>query len=114
MAWEHPVEIKRDHMLQRNEAHVFRRAVREPDEALELGRHRDKGREALVVALVGQLHRDGEAQIGDEGKWMGRIDGQRRQDREYLLGKLAVEIFAVTLADLPARHDTDTFLAQFG
>ena len=51
--------------------------------------------EILAVALVGQLQRHGEAQIGNEGKRMRRIDRQRRQHRENLLAELGVEIFAV-------------------
>ena len=42
----------------------------------------------LAVALVGQPQRDGEAQIGNEGKRMRRIDRQRRQHRKNLLAEL--------------------------
>ena len=62
---------------------------------LQLRRHRDQGGEILVVAPVGQRQRDGEAQIGNEGKGMRRIDRQRRQHRENLLVELGVEKVAV-------------------
>ena len=96
------VEIKRDDFFQRNEAHPLF-GVGQADEAAQLRRHRDQGGEVLAVAPVGQRQRDGEAQIGNEGKRMRRIDRQRRQHRENLLGELGVQTVAVARRESPRR-----------
>ncbi len=43
------------------------------------------------VAAVAEVERQSQAEIGDEGEGMGRIDRERRQDRENVLEEMIVE-----------------------
>ena len=57
---------------------------RQLPEARHLGRHRHQGVERRGRRRRAQLQRQGEAEVGDEGEGVGRVDGQRRQHREQL------------------------------
>ena len=87
-AREEPVEIEADQVLQRQEAD---RLARQADEAGDLRRQDDQGAQLALVLGPAQIEHDGEAEIGNEGKRMRRIDGQRRQDRKYLVEEEGVE-----------------------
>ena len=107
VAGKQPVEIKRDHFFQRNEAHALF-GVGQPDEAAQLRRHRDQGGKGLAVAPVGQRQSDGETQIGNEGKGMRRIDRQRRQHRKNLFGELGCREIRGRAASISAPVTTLT------
>ena len=103
-AGEEPVEIHADQGLQRQEAD---RLARQADEAGDLGRQDDEGAELALVLGPAQIEHDGEAEIGDEGKGMGRIDGHRRQDREDLVEEEGVEPLLLLGRQLAGIDDGD-------
>ena len=70
--------------------------IGQADEALQLRRHRQqRGERSCRRAGACSCSAMREAQIGNEGKRMRRIDRQRRQHRENLLAELLVEPVAV-------------------
>ena len=73
------VEEQQDELLQQHEADVV---AGQPDEALKLRRHRQQRVEVLAAVGIVELEGEAEAEIGDEGERVGRIDRDRRQDRE--------------------------------
>src|SRR5207244_1312812 len=78
MAWEEPGQVHFDQLLEGQEtADPFRR--RQANEALQLCRHWQQGIHRLAVALVRHRQRDAEAEIGDEGKGMRRVDSEWRE-----------------------------------
>ena len=93
--------------------------VGQPHKTRQLRRHRDERRDGLAVALARQRQRDREAEIGNERKRMRRIDGERRQNRKYLLVELGIEpdaigigqFFAVT-TEMPASRNSTRNAAQ--
>ncbi len=85
-------EIESDHLLQRQEAH---RLPGQPHEAVERPGNEQQRLHTVAVAQPLQLQRDAEAEIGDEGKGMRRIDGERCQHREYLRHEALFEPIAI-------------------
>ena len=109
-AGEQVVDEQQQHVFQRDESLVPRRGAavgRQFPEPTHLGRHRHQGVEGLGLALSLQLQRQGEAQVGQEGEGVGRIDGQRRQDGEELVQELGFQTLALGLGDLLAIDDLD-------
>jgi len=53
-------------------------AGREPDKAVQLTGNRHQGKHRPVPVIVNQVETQRESHIRDEGKGMGRIDGNRR------------------------------------
>ena len=81
-------ELAEEHLeqrLERQEADLPLRPLRQPHEARHLRRHRQQRLEHGVVRLAPELQPHGEAAVGDERERMRRVDGERRQDREHLL-----------------------------
>ena len=72
-----------DGFLDRNETDTFL-AVRQPDESLQRHWKAQQRRHFLAIAAMAKLQRNREAEIGNEGERMRRIDGERRQHRENL------------------------------
>ena len=70
-------------------------AGRQADEALDLAGQRDQRAHDLAVMVRDQQQRHHQPHIGDEGKRMRRIDGERRQHREDALHEESVEPFAI-------------------
>jgi hypothetical protein len=66
-----------------------------------------------AVVLAVQLQDGREAAVGDEGKGMRRIDGERRQDREDLVDEILVEPRALGVGELAGIEDGDAGFAQF-
>ncbi len=83
-AGKQPVQEEDQEALQREEAAgvLAAPAGRQFPEPVDLGRHRHERVELLVVRQTPQLQRQSEAEVGDEGERMGRIDRQRRQHWE--------------------------------
>ncbi len=75
------VEELADHLLERQEADSL---AGQADEARDRGRDQEQRLHPVAVAAALQLQRQAQAEIGDEGKGMRRIDGERRQHRENL------------------------------
>ena len=109
-AGEQVVDEKQQHVFQRDEPLVPRRGPavgRQLPEPAHLGRHRHQGVEGLGLALALQLQRQGEAQVGQEGEGVRRVDGQRRQNREQLVQELGLQPLALGLGDALAVDDLD-------
>src|SRR5262249_40991410 len=80
------------HLLERDHPGGGRSlGTRQADEAVDLVRHADERIHRLAVARAREVERDGEAEIGNEWKWMRRIDGERGQQRENLPKELIFE-----------------------
>src|SRR6516165_153692 len=83
---------KPDHLLERDHPGGGRSlGTRQADEALDLVRHADERVHRLAVARARQVQRDGEAEVGNERKWMRGIDGERGQQRENLPKEMVFE-----------------------
>ena len=81
--------------------------ARQGDEPRELGRDRQKRLHLPPVGFPRQFQRQAEAGVGDEGKWMRRVDGQRRQDREHLLGEMLAQEGRLGPGDARSGQDHD-------
>ena len=106
-AGEQGIEIETQHVLQRQPPD---RLARQADEARHLHRQRQQRLQALTLAAQPQHH--GDTAIGEERERLRRIDGQRRQHRQHLVAKIAIEPPALVAAELVRRHQGDAGLAQ--
>src|SRR5690348_11151572 len=102
--------MKVDRVLKRQ---IPRGAPRQANEALELRRYRQKRRDRLAVAFAEQLQRKRETEIGNERKWMCRIQRKRRQYREYVLPEIALEPNSIRVRQLVSVKDGNSGFAQF-
>ena len=82
-------------------------------EALHLGRHGDEGVEGAVVRPPLQLQRQREAEVGQEGEGVGRVDRHRRQHGEQLVQELGLQPLALGLGDAGGVDDLDPDACQF-
>ncbi|MNY25612.1 hypothetical protein D3C86_1594080 [compost metagenome] len=60
-----------------------------------------------MVAVTAQLQRQREAEVGQEGEGVGRINRHRGQDGEQLIEELGFQSFALGAGDLGAFHHLD-------
>ena len=98
-AGEQPVEVPGDDVLQRHEP-----ALAEGDEPGEDRRHLDPGELPRTGDRVLQQHGEVDAQPGDVGERVGRVDGQRREDGEDpVLEELGHLLALVGVQLLPAQ-----------
>ena len=67
-----------------------------------------------VVAQTLELERERETEIGDEGKRVGRIDGQRRQHGEDVKEKIILQPLAVAGGQRGDVADDDTRPLELG
>ena len=92
VAREETTKEKTDHIFERDEMDNFAVvAVRQTHEALDLRRDRQQRIHRLAIGLTTQLQRQRETEIGDERERMGRINGERREDREDLFEETRFE-----------------------
>src|SRR5262249_11668296 len=102
-----------DRLLERDQPRRARlRLRRQADEALDLLRHADERVQRLAVVLADEMQRDGEAEIGDEGKRMRRVDRERREDRKDATQEVVLEPGAVRLLDRLAVDQQDILLGE--
>ncbi|MNJ39056.1 hypothetical protein D3C77_339190 [compost metagenome] len=104
------VDEQQQQVFQRDVAGPPRRRApvrRQGPEAPHLRRHRHQGVERPVVAVSAQLQRQGEAQVGQEGEGVRRVDGHRRQHGEELVEELRLQPLAFGLGDAGALDDLD-------
>ena len=99
-AREERFEMVADHQLQRHEAV----GARERHPAGQDLRHLHP-RETLLALVVPEHDRERDAQVRDVGEGMGRVDGQRRQDRIDLLLEVAREVLGVHRGELVLGRD---------
>ena len=109
---EETVEIERDDLFQRQEAHRLA-DIGKPDEPLQLRRDRNECRDDLAVLAARKPQREREAEIGNERKRMRRIDGERRQNRKNLFAEMRIEPCAVAVHHLFRLDHGDAGVAQF-
>ena len=76
-------------------------------EALHLGRHRNQGVEGAIIAPPPQLQRQREAEVGQEGKGVGRINGHRGQNGEQAVEEFRLQPFPLGLGDAVRVDDLD-------
>ena len=84
------------------------------DESVDLRRDRQQRLQRALVLLAFKLQRQRVTQIGDEGERMRRVDGQRRQDREYLVQEHIRQHLAVVFTNGGAVEDADILGLQLG
>ena len=106
---EDPVEAHQHDLFQQHET---RAGAGQPDEALELGRQRDQHRHRLLAMGIAQAERDGGGAIGEEGKGMGRIDGERGQDRIDIGDELRLQPVTIGGAKIGRTQDLDRLDAK--
>ena len=106
---EQPVQVHPDDLLH---AAVADPLARQADETVDLRRQRDQAVEVLLLLRPVELQHHRKTEIGDEGKGVQRIDGDRRQDRKDLLDEVGLGPGAVGLAQLLDREHRDLFFAQ--
>src|SRR6516165_4896871 len=92
VAGEEAGDEKADQLFERDHADSRRSlGSRQADEAVDLVRHADERVHRLAVARARQVQRDGEAEVGNERKWMRGIDGERGEQRENLPKEMVFE-----------------------
>ena len=108
VAGEQAVDEQAGHLLQRDQAHHLALG-RQADEAVDLAGHADQRVHLLAVGGARELERDGEAEARDEREGVGRIDRQRRQQREHVVEEIVLDPGPLRLGDLLAvdQHDAD-------
>ena len=99
-AGEEPAQVLADDVLERHEP-----LVADVDEAVERRRHLH-AREVLLARLgVAHQHGEVEREPGDVGEGVGRVDGERRQDREDpLLEELLAGLLLLLVEVVPAQE----------
>ena len=81
------MQVVADHLLQPN---IALPGPRQADKAIHLGGMENETHKRLTLRTF-QIHHQSHAEIGDEGEWMGRIDGNRRQHRQDLVHEVPFE-----------------------
>ena len=66
----------------------------------------------VAITLRHQIDRDRETEIGDERKRMGRVHGQRRQDREDVRTEIGIQFGPVLLVQVLDAEHVDAFGMQ--
>ena len=91
IAREQATDEQSDCRFERNEARSALLPLRKTKEPLDLRRHANEGVHSAAVALADQLQGKREAEVRDEGEWMRRVDGERRQNRKHMVQKVILE-----------------------
>src|ERR671915_303046 len=66
----------------------------------------------MRACMARQLQGQREAEVGDEGKRMRRVDGERRQHRKNGIEEAGLQPGAVVLAQAVCRHDKHSLSGQ--
>jgi hypothetical protein len=91
----------------------LRAAGRQLDETLDFLRHADERVHRLAVLSARELQREGEAEIGDEGERMRRIDGQRREQRKHVAKEILFQPVPLGLLQMRAIDQRDADRGEF-
>ena len=103
-----------DQCFERNETRRAAFERRQVDEPFALRRQADQRLQHATVAGTNEFQRDREAEVGDEGKRMGGIDGERRQDRENMRMEVLFEPGHIGLAQVGRVGEHDAGIDEFG
>ena len=112
IAGEQHAKVDQQQLFQRQEA-VLARAAGQRDEAGDLLGDRQQGLQWAVVGQAFQFQRKGKSGVGDEGKRMGGVDGQRREDRENLGKEMLFKEFQIAQGEFGARQDDNPLTLHF-
>ncbi|MGX1214022.1 hypothetical protein AB7M42_004287 [Bradyrhizobium diazoefficiens] len=112
VAGEQSVDEQGGRLLQRDQPH--RALGRQADEAVDLAGHADQRVHLLAVGGARELERDGETEARDEREGMGRVDRERRQQREHVVEEVVLDPGPLRLGDLLAVHQHDADIGQRG
>ena len=82
-------------------------------QARQVARDLDAGEVRLAGGRVLHNHGQVDGAAGDVGERVGRVDGERRQDREHLLAVVAREALLLGGCELVPRQQDDALLLQF-
>src|SRR6185295_5149638 len=99
-------------MLQRDETRASALRVGQADKAIDDAGHTDQRVHVAPVARARELQRDREAEIGDEGERMRRVDRERGKDREDVMEEMVLQPGLLGLGDIAAVNQDDVLLAQ--
>ena len=113
-AGEQPVEIKLDHVFERDEANLAPFALGQADEAFHLAGDAHKRRYQTPRAALDQLQRQAETEVGNERERMGRVDRKRRQHRKEAIDEVAVEPLPLVILEPLGRHDGNARVGELG
>ena len=113
IAGEEAMDEQRHRLFEADETILAVLVRRQPDEALDRAWHAQERRHAMAVGLARHLQGDGQAEIGDEGERVRRVDGERGQHREDRIEEIVLQPFAVGVADLGGIDKVDVGLVQF-
>ena len=109
VAGEKPVDEEPDHVLQRDVADGAFAGIGQPQEAVERhGKPKQPGHR-LPPGRAEELQPDGEAEIGNEGEGVRRVDRKGREHREDRGEEFPLEPDAVLPRQLAGPHDLDVF-----
>ena len=102
-----------DHRLQQHQPRAASGRLRQADEAVDLGRHAHQRLHPRARAAVREVERERQAEIGNEGEGMSRVDRQRRQHREDMQEEMVVEPEPFGLAELRRLDEDDVLRLEF-
>ena len=111
---EQAADEQADGILQRDEpcASGFGIVDRQADVAVDLRGHADEG-DHLLAARRGEFQHQREAEIGNEGERMRRIDGQRREHREHVGEEIILQPDPLAFRDFIGLHQHDAGGREF-
>jgi hypothetical protein len=110
-AGEEHVEVRRHQLLERQ----HRPAAGHRHEARQQARRHLDAREAQLAVLgIAQLDGEVEAEVGEEGERVRRIDGERRQHREDLVAEQRRQRRAPLAVEVAPGGDAQALVAHHG
>ena len=110
---EEVVEVVRDELLEREVAHGVAVAG-DVDEAREHRRHLEPGELLATRSRIADADGEVQRQARDVGERVGRVDGERHQDREDLTLEVLGQSCALVVLEVLPRDDLDAGLRERG
>ena len=114
VAWKQQADERDDQSVERHKPRDHaERTVGQPHEPLDAAGDAHERAHRSAVLRIEQLERQREAEIGDEGKRMRRIDRQRRQDREDMLKEVLLQPVPLAAGEIGDVEDDDAAGREF-
>jgi hypothetical protein len=110
-AGKQAIEEQRQHLLDRQ---VALPAPGQAHEALDRRGDRDQALDVLVVPLPPQIEDHAEAEVGDEGERVRRVDRDRRENREQALHEVSLEPLALPPVEIAGSENRNVRGVQLG
>ena len=108
-AGEQQRQVGRDELLERHPC-----GGRHGDEPAHVRRHLDPSEPLAAGSGVAHAYGQVQRQTADVGEGVGRVDGERGEDREHLLAEVALQACMFPLAEVVPPHQADALLGQPG